>query len=161
MSILPTWPIAAGALFIGLAAGAYADHKIMQGRIDKITIAHTEELRVREVKRADDERAARSKEQQWNLKLNEVEQRRINENERLRNLAASAVASVQQRPNRQPAPASGSTTPATTCKAATGAELSRPDAEFLIRLAERADEQRSALSACYQAYDSISSMAQP
>lgn len=155
MSILPTWPIAAGALIIGLAGGAFIDHKIMQGRIDKIAIAHTEELRVREVKRADDERAERSKEQAWNFKLNEVEQRRIDENERLRTIAASAVASVQQRPNRQPAPASGSSAPATTCKAATGAELSRPDAEFLIRFAERADQQREALSACYQAYESI------
>lgn len=156
MSILPTWPIAAGALVIGLAGGAYVDHKIMQARIDKITIAHTEELRVREVKRSEDERAARVKEQGWIERYNEVEQRRINENERLRTIADSAVASVQQRPNRQPAKASGSTTPATTCQAATGAELSRPDAEFLIRLAQRADEQREALSACYAAYESVS-----
>lgn len=155
MSILPTWPIAAGALVIGIAGGAFIDYKIMQSRIDQINIEHAEGLRVREVKRADDERAARSKEQEWNFKLNEVEQRRIDENERLRTIAASAVASVQQRPNRQPAPASGSSTPATTCKAATGAELSRPDAEFLIRFAERADQQREALSACYQSYDSI------
>jgi len=77
MSILPTWPIAAGALVIGLAVGAYADHKIMQGRIDKITIAHTEELRVREVKRANDERAERDKEQDWIIRYNQVEQRRM------------------------------------------------------------------------------------
>lgn len=155
MSIIPTWPIAAGALVIGLGVGAYADHKVMQSRIDKITIAHTEQLRVREVQRANDERAERSKEQAWTFKLNEVEQRRIDENERLRTIAASATASVQQRPNRQPAPASGSSPTPTACKAATGAELSRPDAEFLIRLAERADEMRAALGACYQAYDSV------
>lgn len=29
MSILPTWPIAAGALVIGLAGGAWIDHRVM------------------------------------------------------------------------------------------------------------------------------------
>jgi hypothetical protein len=41
-----------------------------------------------------------------------------------------------------------------TCSGSTGAELSRPDAIFLGGEAARADELRTALSACYAAYDS-------
>lgn len=155
MSILPTWPIAAGALAIGLAVGAYADHKIMQGRLDKIQIAHLAELSARDAQRIQDEVAERKKEQVLVDRINEVEQRRIDENERLRTLADSAIARVQQRPDRKPTPASGASPQAPTCEAATGAQLSRPDGEFLIRLAQRADEQREALKACYAAYDSL------
>lgn len=43
----------------------------------------------------------------------------------------------------------------TECPAATGRELSKPDAEFLVRLAARADQLRSALNACYQYADEI------
>lgn len=39
------------------------------------------------------------------------------------------------------------------CQGADGRELSRPDAEFLARLAARADEQRAALIACYAVLD--------
>lgn len=41
------------------------------------------------------------------------------------------------------------------CAGADGRELSRPDAEFLARLAARADEQRAALSACYAVLDAV------
>ena len=41
------------------------------------------------------------------------------------------------------------------CAGADGRELSRPDAEFLARLAARADEQRAALSACYAVLDGL------
>ena len=36
MSILPTWPIAAGALVLGLVGGAWLDHTVMASRIAKI-----------------------------------------------------------------------------------------------------------------------------
>jgi hypothetical protein len=40
-----------------------------------------------------------------------------------------------------------------TCEGATGANLSRPDAEAFSRLAADADRQRAALEQCYAAYD--------
>ena len=43
----------------------------------------------------------------------------------------------------------------TGCAGASGAELSRPDAEFLSWEAARADEQRAGLAACYQVMDSL------
>lgn len=45
--------------------------------------------------------------------------------------------------------------PATGCKGATGAELSGPDARFLVRLAARADQHRAALASCYEYADSV------
>lgn len=39
------------------------------------------------------------------------------------------------------------------CAGGTGAELSRPDAEFLAGEAARADELRAGLAACYQVID--------
>jgi hypothetical protein len=41
------------------------------------------------------------------------------------------------------------------CQGATGAELSRLDAEFLAREAARADEQRAGLMACYATLDGL------
>lgn len=155
MNLLPTWPIAAGALVIGLCGGAYVDHSIMESRINKMTAAHAEELRVREVQRAKDEAAARSTEQALATKIATIEQARVNENttsstvadalrERLRNQAAS-----------KPANPSRVSQAASSCETTTGREFSVSTGENLVQLAQRADELRSALSACYQAYDSV------
>lgn len=155
MSILPTWPIAAGTLVIGLVAGAYVDHSIMAGRIDKMTAAHAETLRQREVKRAAHEATARSNERQMTEAIGLIEQGKTDEIARIRNAAADTVARLQNRPDRQPARTGGASPQAPACQGTTGAELSRADAIFLDGLATRADEQREALKACYAAYDSI------
>lgn len=47
--------------------------------------------------------------------------------------------------------------PTGTCEGTSGKELSRPDAEFLTRLASEADKVVSALEACYAQYDSVRS----
>lgn len=39
MSIIPTWPFVVGALVIGAAGGAYVDHAVMSGRIDRMELA--------------------------------------------------------------------------------------------------------------------------
>lgn len=155
MSILPTWPIAAGALVIGLAVGAYADHKIMQGRIDKITIAHTEELRVREVDRANDERAARIKEQAQTMRISQIEQERINEVANVRSSADALIERMRKQASSKPTSSSAVSSTCPSSQVSAGAAVPSGIGEDLVRLAERADEQRSALSACYQAYDSI------
>ena len=155
MSILPTWPIAAGALVIGLAVGAYADHKIMQSRIDKITIAHTEELRVREVKRADDERAARTREQLQAQQVNQIQQEHIDEVSKVRSAADALVERMRKQASAKPASTSPVSNACPSSQVSAGGAVPSGIGENLVRLAERADEQRSALSACYQAYNSI------
>ena len=56
---------------------------------------------------------------------------------------------LRQRPERLPA------SDAQACAGAGGAELSGPDAAFLVREAARADQIRAGLEACYKQYDAI------
>jgi hypothetical protein len=153
--LIPTWPFVVGALVIGLGTGAYADHKVMQGRIDKITIAHAETLRVREVQRVKDEVAAREEERRLVRQAGQIEQEKTNEIATIRAAHANELGRLQNRATRKPTPAGAMPGPAPACQGSTGAELSREDATFLIGEAARADEHRAALSACYRAYDSV------
>lgn len=155
MSILPTWPIAAGALVIGLAGGTFIDHKIMQGRIDKITIAHTEELRVREVDRANDERAARTREQLLASQIGLIEQEKQDAITTASTSANALIERLRKQAASKPANPSGMPQAAPTCETTPGPVVSESTGVDLVALAERADQHRAALSACYQAYDSI------
>ena len=154
MSILPTWPMALGALVIGLAAGAGIDHTIMAGRIDKMKTAQSEVLRQREVVRAKDEAKARQTEQEMAESFGRQLQVKENEKDRIAGQRDAANASLQDRPNRQPARTGPAAANAPDCKGATGAELSRQDGEFLAGEAARANTIRAALSQCYAQYDS-------
>ncbi len=71
-------------------------------------------------------------------------------------LAISAgLAADLERLQRRPA-RTGLPEPARTdCPPATGADLSREDASFLVREAARADQLRTALGACYDYADAI------
>lgn len=60
---------------------------------------------------------------------------------------------LRRRPERSQQSAGVSAAPGPACQGATGAELSRPDAEFLVREAARADELRAGLVACYAVID--------
>ena len=64
------------------------------------------------------------------------------------------LASLRYRPER---PADLPTVSVARCTGATGAELSRSDAEFLVGEAARADEIRAGLAACYAVIDSTGS----
>jgi hypothetical protein len=99
------------------------------------------------------EQDARSKEQEWQQKANQTAEVHHEEMRIIGDQLDTALASLHNRPNR-PATSNVPKT-AITCKGATGAELSRPDAEFLTRESARADRLRSALDACYKQYDSI------
>lgn len=155
MNLLPTWPIAVFGLALGLGVGVYADHKVMTGRIDKMTAAHAEELRVREVQRAKDEVAAREMERMLTVKAGQIEQEKTDEIARIRSTYSADIARLQNRPARQSASTSGMPQAATNCKGATGADLSREDAAVALGIARDADELRSALAACYKAYDQV------
>lgn len=65
---------------------------------------------------------------------------------------ADVIAGLRNRPDRPPTSAVPPATPASQ-PGATGAELYRPDAEFLIREAARADRQQDALRECYANLD--------
>lgn len=111
---------------------------------------------MREVKRAEDERKARDREQAQNALISQAEQRRIDETAEIRTRYDATIAGLQQRANRKPASTGAVSSSAPNCQGSTGADLSRQDAVFLAGEAARADELRTALGACYKAYDSIS-----
>lgn len=155
MSILPTWPFAAGALVLGLAGGAWIDHTVMAGRIAKIEKTHADVMRqLAEVHDAD-QLEARTKEQTWAARVGQVEQEKIDENARISARYAVELDGLRKRADRRPAPTGGMPDAAPACEGATGAELSRGDSIFLAGLAARADRHRAALAACYGAYDAI------
>lgn len=76
-------------------------------------------------------------------KQSEATERAKNEQIRaVNNRLTAALSELRNRPDRMP------NTPQ-DCKGASGSELSKQDAEFLIREAARADQLRAALNACY------------
>lgn len=155
MNLLPTWPIAAFGLALGLGIGVYADHKVMQGRIDKMTVAHTEELRVREVQRAKDEVAARENERVLTVKAGQIEQEKTDAINRVRSDADGLIARLRNQAASKPANPSRLPATGSDCQVATGPTIPERTGTDLVALAERADQLRAGLSACYQAYDSV------
>lgn len=84
-----------------------------------------------------------------------------NEKTRLAAELQRALDSLRNRPQR-PATAGGAVPEsAADPVACTGAELFRPDAEFLVREAARADQLRAALGQCQAAYDAAVTLTAP
>lgn len=103
--------------------------------------------------RADAEVAARDKETMWQGVVNGTVRNYEIKVAGVRRDRDAALDGLRRRAER-PAGA----VPAdsrTACAGATGAELSRRDAEFLVGLAARADQQRAALTACYEVIDGL------
>jgi len=116
-------------LILGAATGGY-----IKGRADANA---SWELQV-----AEKEREAHAKERQLQEEANAIQNKLQADNARIADQLANALERLRNRPERLP------DATLTTCKGATGAELSRPDAGFLEREAARADRLRSALEAC-------------
>lgn len=160
MSLIPTWPIAAGTLVLGLIAGAGITANIKNGKIERIEAKHVKEIAAWKdaqalalAKNHAAEVNYRATEQQIRENADRTVLEKQNEIDRIAAARDAAIVSLQNRPAR-PATRPG-TVPAAAadCKGATGAELFRGDSEFLVRLAERADRQRAALAQCYAQYD--------
>lgn len=100
--------------------------------------------------RAEAEAQARATEHRAQEAANAIARRHAYEVSTVRRNLDIALDSLRQRPER---PASLPDASRTDCAGSTGAELSRPDAEFLSREAARADEQRAGLVACYAYVD--------
>jgi hypothetical protein len=102
--------------------------------------------------------AARNKEQALQASADLLRKDKDREIRDLNARAAALVSSLRQRPERpapeaRPVPSTASTGPAVPV--CTGAELPRPDAEFLAREAARADELRASLRQCLAQYQAL------
>lgn len=96
---------------------------------------------------------ARSKETQLRVEAEQIRRKKDDQIQHVNAKLESMLEQLRQRPS-----ASSVSDPTRDCKAASGVELSREDAEFLAREATRADQLRSALEACYLQYESVLSV---
>lgn len=96
--------------------------------------------------------AAREKETMWQGVVNETAKNYQVKLAGVRRNLDTALDGLRDRPDR---PGNLSANPRTDCKGASGAELSRQDAEFLVREATRADEIRTGLESCYAYADTL------
>lgn len=145
-----------GAFTLGMAGGAWIDHHFMQSKIDRLNAALTEQLRVREVQRATDERAAREREKALATRAGQIEQEKENAINAVRTDADALIARLRQQAASKPASPGRVPSAAPACETPAGATVPDRAGEDLVALAQRADEMRAALGACYTAYDSIS-----
>lgn len=105
-----------------------------------------------EEERADWEIEARARERQLQEKANAAIRKQTADLEANSARLQSQLIGLRNRPNR---PIILPNVPRPTCEGATGSELSRADAEFLIREAARADAIRAGLTACYSLIDTV------
>lgn len=99
------------------------------------------------------EKAAREREQSLQKQAATIEEAKDEQIRIIGDQLDTALASLSKRPSR---PAGNVSSNSAACKGATGASLSAEDARFSLGEAARADRLRSALEACYKAYDSLS-----
>ena len=89
------------------------------------------------------------------LRAGEIEQEKINEVNRTRSDANALIARLRKQAVAKPSPAGGVSETAPACEGPAGGGLSDRSREDTVRLAERANTIRAALSACYSVYDAL------
>jgi len=130
------------AVLGAFAAGDYHGHK---------SEATTWAARI-EGERADAAEQARAVEREKQQEINDVLRK---QNEDLSGVNSGLAADLERLRNRPERPAHVPEHPRIDCPGATGADLSREDAAFLIGEAARADRLRAALAACYSYADAL------
>ena len=140
--LLTQWKIVVMALMIGVIGA-------QQMRINYAHSQFSEYKSAQLALKAAAEEANRQKEQELRSEAAKTEEAKNVEIRSINDRLDSALASLSKRPSRPSVPR---TTAA--CAGATGAELSRPDAEFLERLAASAKTVATERDACYAQYQS-------
>ena len=130
-------PLAGAVVAIALLGGAY-----FKGSHDANTKWEAEA--------AASKIAAQQQEAAWNESMQRVREKHNEEKAVVQSRLTTALNSLRDRPAvRLPEAARAA------CAGATGAELSRPDSEFLIREAARADSLAGDLRACKRYIDTV------
>lgn len=136
--------VVAGALFVtawwGHHVGYKAEHERRIAEVAAIKLAATQ-------KALDDTNEARRLEQARRKVIQEAEDAK---NEELRRVGARLNAAIVELRGRADRAVGMPEAGRKACAGANGAELSRPDASFLVGEAARADALRAELAACQQ-----------
>lgn len=142
---------------IVLALGiAYGTHKVLVYRAVKAAVAETKATLQGEYakKLLEASELAREREQVMVSSADKIRKEKDAQIASLNTRLGTALSSLSERPQRPSSASQGA--PASCIGAgATGAQLSREDAEFLVREAARADKLMTALDQCYRQYDSV------
>jgi hypothetical protein len=153
--ILAAAGIAIAISHVGVAW--YAHSKGTQSGMSQVQTLWDAERAATQAAQAEELMKAAQKERALQALIAKQRKEHQREADRLSVLYMSALDRLSDRPDRPhtdsgsvPEDARVGTVPADGC---TGAELFRPDAEFLVREASRADQLRLALQACIGAYD--------
>ena len=125
MSLVPTWPIAVGALILGLVAGYGVEHKLRTAEVDKINLKHERALNLSKDELAKANKAARDHEHADTVAFaalaTKYEESRQNEKATdAATITALRNDVVRLRVSTNSRPAGGSQLPATTAGACTG-----------------------------------------
>lgn len=152
--MLPAWIWA--ALFAGAMAANYMHTS--QRDAARVKLADlTAQVLQQETTRAEIARLAeagrRAAERNHAAELAAINERTANEQKRIDTAVRAALDSVRGRPDRPAAGGGAVPGGAAAAVACTGAQLYRPDAQFLVREAGRADGLRNQLSDCRAKYD--------
>lgn len=97
--------------------------------------------------------AQRDKEAELQTNMDKLREEKNRETAKLRRTVAALTDSLRDRPER---PASATTEAGASPNGCTGAELYKPDGNFLVGESARADQIRLALKECQAAYQSAS-----
>lgn len=155
LSLLKPKLIVAAIIALVIAA-VFLTHKVIVHRAVKKAVAETQEQMSAEYtkKLLQASELAREREQVMMASADKLRKDKDAQIASLNTRLGAALSSLSERPQRTPS-ASKDTPASCNCSGATGANLSREDAEFLVREAARADKLRSALDQCYKQYDSV------
>lgn len=129
-------PIIIAVIAISVAGGLWVHGNYHGRNVMKVKIAKANEKALQE-------------KQKLQEKIDELTQQQTERLAIVTDERDAALERLRDRPDRMPQ------TSQPECQGATGAELSKPDAEFLTRLAGRADRLREALRTCYEYADQV------
>jgi hypothetical protein len=143
MQIVVTLVLALFSLLAGYGYGVKDGAQHVQAKWDK--------------ENSDNATAQRDKEAELQASMDKLREDKNRETAKLRRTVAALTDSLRNRPERPAVPEIASA--GDGASGCTGAELYKPDGNFLVGEAARADQLRLALKVCQEAYQSASQSA--
>lgn len=147
------------ACILGLFGLIFGTHKVILYKAVNKAVAETKANMQAEYtkKLLEASELAREREQVMIASADRLRKEKDAQISNLNGRLGTALDGVRQRPQRVSCTSSQGSPTTCSFTGATGANLSREDAGFLVREAARADSLRTALDQCYKQYDSIRS----